>query len=214
VVVPPFPGVFSAVGLLLADVRVDKIWTQAFRSTEVDVAEVRSQFGRITSRALDELQQEGFAGEPEVRRAINMRYLGQNYEHEIELPDGEITSDSLAAAFGRFDEMHQTRYGYVIEGETIELVSFKVTAIGRRAQVPLIDSAVPTADERSERQVFFRGAGFVTTAVVHRSGLPVGERLHGPALVQEEGSTTLVSPDMTVEKTEHGSLIITLEDQS
>jgi N-methylhydantoinase A len=214
VVVPPFPGVFSAVGLLLADVRVDKVWTQAFRSTEVDAGEVRRQFERITERALGELQQEGFAGEPEVRRAINMRYLGQNYEHEIELPEGEITSDSLAAAFGRFDEMHQTRYGYLIEGETIELVSFKVTAIGRRTEVPLIDNAVATEHERGERQVFFRGSGYVTTAVVHRSALEAGQRVQGPALIQEEGSTTLVSPGMAVEKTEHGSLIITLEDQS
>jgi N-methylhydantoinase A len=214
VVIPPFPGVFSAVGLLLADLRVDKVWTQAFRSTDVDAAEVQRQFARITDRALEELHTEGFEGEPEISRAINMRYLGQNYEHEIEVPDGELTPENLAAAFRRFDAMHQERYGYVIEGETIELVSFKVTAIGRRPQVDLVDTSVTTTHEQRERQVFFRGAGFVDTAVVHRSSLAVGARLAGPALVQEEGSTTLVPLGMSVEKTPHGSLVISLEEQS
>ena len=49
-----------------------------------------------------------------------MRYLGQNYEHELELPDGEVTEQTLADAFARFAEMHEHRYGYAIEGETID----------------------------------------------------------------------------------------------
>ena len=85
VIVPQHPGVFSALGLLLADIRVDKVWTQAFRSNDVDAPLVNRQFERITERALAELRQEGFAGEPEIRRAINMRYFGQNYEHEVEI---------------------------------------------------------------------------------------------------------------------------------
>lgn len=209
VIVPPFPGVFSAVGLLLADLRVDKIWTQAFRSTDVDAAEVERQFVRITGRALDELRQEGYADEPEIRRAINMRYLGQNYEHEIELDTGALTDDALEAAFARFGEMHSARYGYEIEGETIELVSFKVTAIGRRPEVQLRDPGATSTREPVEAEVFFRGHGFLPTRVVHRGTLESGQRLEGPVLVQEEGSTTLVDPGMSVEKTEFGSLLIT-----
>jgi N-methylhydantoinase A len=208
VLIPPFPGVFSAVGLLLADLRVDKIWTKAFRSTEVDAAEVQRQFGLIEERAVAELRQEGFSGEPVTLRAINMRYLGQNYEHELELPDGEVTERTLAEAFARFAEMHEERYGYAIEGETIELVSFKVTAIGRRPQVQLVDAAPENVREVSRRLVYFRGLGFVDTALVHRSSLAPGEILRGPALVQEDSSTTLVAPEMTVQRTEDGSLLV------
>ena len=57
------------------------------------------QFGRITERALAELRQEGFAGEPEIRRAINMRYFGQNYEHEVEIDGGELDEAALERAF-------------------------------------------------------------------------------------------------------------------
>jgi N-methylhydantoinase A len=211
VVIPPFPGVFSAVGLLLADLRVDKVWTQAFRSTDVDPPTVQTAFDGIAERALGELRQEGYEGEAELRRAISMRYLGQNYEHEVELADGPVTDASLTRAFRRFDELHSARYGYRIEGETIELVSFKVTAIGRRPAVELVEPPAVEPHARRTREVFFRGSGFVEASVVHRATLATGDVVAGPALIEEEGSTTLVGPGMLVERHAQGSLIITTE---
>jgi N-methylhydantoinase A len=209
VIVPLLPGVFSAVGLLLADVRVDKIWTQAFRSTDVDAALVQSQFERITERALDELREEGFEGEPVVERAINMRYLGQSYEHEIPVDAGEITADALHAAFDSFGSMHRARYGYAIEGETIELVSFKVTAVGRRPEIELHEPDAPAdAAQASARQVYFAGVGWVQTVVVHRSALEREVEHAGPLVIQEEGSTTLVPPGFTARKSPIGSLLL------
>ncbi len=208
VIVPQYPGVFSALGLLLADIRVDKVWTQAFRSNSVDAEVVNRQFERITDRAIAELRQEGFAGEPEVRRAINMRYFGQNYEHEVEIDAGELDEAALERAFRGFDALHGERYGYMIEGEVIELVSFKVTAIGRR---PAVDVTAPPASghfERSIRPVYVRGTGFVDATVVHRSSLAPGERIAGPAVVEEEGSTLYVEPGMTLERHPQGALLI------
>lgn len=213
VIIPPFPGVFSALGLLLADLRVDKVWTQAFRSSDVDADEVQTQFERITERALDELRLEGYAGVPEILRSINMRYLGQNYEHEIPLPDETVTAGVLERAFASFAEMHRARYGYEIEGEIIELVSFKVTVIGRRPAVELREPArVERRPDAGTREVFFRGQGWSEALVLHRSALAVDDPRPGPALVQEEGSTTLVPPGMTVHKSELGSLILTTSD--
>jgi N-methylhydantoinase A len=209
VIVPPHPGVFSALGLLLADIRVDKIWTQAFRSNNVDATIVNRQFGRITDRALAELRQEGFAGEPEVRRAINMRYFGQNYEHEVEIEAGELDESALERAFRRFDELHAARYGYAIEREVIELVSFKVTAIGKRAALELSEADGAPHRARSERPVFVRGHGFLEAGVAHRSSLEPREVITGPAVIEEEGSTTFVEPGMTVERSEEGALVIT-----
>jgi N-methylhydantoinase A len=210
-IVPLHPGVFSALGLLLADIRVDKIWTQAFRSTHVDAALVERQFARIAERAVAELRQEGFAGEPALRRAITMRYFGQNYEHEVEMPDGALDEDLLAETFRRFEQLHAERYGYAIEGEVIELLSFKVTAIGQRPPIELAgaDGASPPAP--SERDVYFRGRGFVTSTVLHRSALEVGRPLDGPCVVEEDGATTLVEPGMRIERTPQGSLLVTTE---
>jgi N-methylhydantoinase A len=211
--VPQYPGVFSALGLLLADIRVDKIWTQAFRSNAVDARLVNRQFKQITDRALAELRQEGFAGEPQVERAINMRYFGQNYEHEVELESAELGSAvvdgaALERAFRRFDALHAERYGYAIDGEVIELVSFKVTVIGKRAPLDFSSANGATGFARSGRPVYVRGQGFVDATVAHRSSLEPGEPIAGPAVIEEEGSTLFVEPGMTVERTTQGALVI------
>jgi N-methylhydantoinase A len=208
VIVPLYPGVFSALGLLLADIRVDKIWTQAFRSNDVDAALVNRQFARITERALGELRQEGFAGEPEIRRAINMRYFGQNYEHEVEIAAGELDEAALERAFRQFDELHSRRYGYAIDGEVIELVSFKVTVIGRRPPLDVSHRNGAGRHVRSQRPVYVRGAGWLDAVVVRRSAIVAGEKLAGPAVVEEEGSTLFLEPGMTLELTPQGALAI------
>src|SRR5947208_16787805 len=98
-----------------------------------------------------------------------MRYFGQNYENEVEIDAGALDEAALDAAFRRFDAIHAERYGYLIEGEVIELVSFKVTAIGPR---PPLDLGRPERAARAEprpRDVFVRGDGFRDAIVVHRS---------------------------------------------
>ena len=208
VIVPQYPGVFSALGLLLADIRVDKVWTQAFRSNDVDAPLVNRQFDRITERAIGELRQEGFAGEPDVQRAINMRYFGQNYEHEVEIEGGELDEAALERAFRSFDALHAERYGYSIDGEVIELVSFKVTVIGGRAPLDLSRADGTAGFPRSARQVYVRGHGFLEAAVVRRSSLEPGEVITGPAVIEEEGSTTYVEPGMAVQRGAQGALLV------
>ena len=208
VIVPRYPGVFSALGLLLADIRVDKVWTKAFRSNDVDAPLVNRQFDQIAERALTELRQEGFAGEPEVRRSINMRYLGQNYEHEVEVDGSALDEAALERAFRRFDALHAERYGYAIDGEVIELVSFKVTAIGRRVPLDLSRANGAIGRPRTSRPVYVRGHGFVDAAVLHRSSLEPGEAIAGPAVIEEEGSTSYIEPGMVVERGVEGTLVI------
>jgi N-methylhydantoinase A len=212
VLVPLHPGNASAIGMLLADLRVDKVWTQAFRSTAVDAALVAAQFARIREAALAELRAEGFAGEPNVASASNMRYLGPNYEHEVPLPPEAITADSLQAAYDTFERIHAERYGYRIENEAIELVSFRATVSGRRPAPPL--RLLPDegqAAEQPDRIVHFRGHGALPTKIVRRYALPPGARLTGPCIVEEPGSTTLIEPGMRADVLPDGQLLIHVE---
>jgi N-methylhydantoinase A len=190
---------------------VDKIWTQAFRSTNVDAPLVDAQFSRITERAVEELRHEGFDGEPVLQRAVNMRYLGQNYEHEVEIEAGALNEAALARAFERFGEVHRARYGYEIEDEVIELVSFKVTAIGRRPAPRLDRPATGASGASRSSDVYFRGRGRLPAVFVHRETLRPGQRIEGPAVITEAGSTTLLEPDMSLEMSVDGSLIINTE---
>lgn len=209
VLVPIFPGNASALGMLLADLRVDKVWTQAFRSSRVDAALVARQFAGIREAAEAELRQEGFEGAPVVHCSISMRYAGQNYEHLVPVPAEPMTEEGLRAAFAGFEAIHAQRYGYRIEGEEIELVAFHVTVTGRRPSPPLV--AAPEDGDGSAvstRPVHFRGAGKLPTAIYRRYQLPAGTRLEGPVILEEFGSTTLVEPGMTVEVLPDGQLLI------
>ena len=120
-----------------------------------------------------------------------MRYLGQNYEHEVEIDAGELDDAALERSFRRFDALHADRYGYQIDGEVIELVSFKVSAIGPRRDARPHARSNDRGRRAPAREVYLRESGFVDAAVVHRASLEPGESVAGPARVEEDGSTTL-----------------------
>jgi N-methylhydantoinase A len=209
VLVPMYPGHASALGLLLADLRVDKVWTQAYRSSRVDAALVQRQFAAIREAAKQELRQEGFSGTPEVSFSISMRYAGQNYEHVVPVPAEAMTNATLQAAFAAFEAIHAERYGYAIEGEEIELVAFHVTVSGRRPAPRLRAEVGGEGSVRPvSRLVHFRGLGDVPTAVYRRYALPAGTSIEGPCILEEAGSTTLVEPGMSVTVLPDGQLLI------
>lgn len=209
VLVPLYPGNASALGMLIADLRVDKIWTQAFKSNAVDAELVQRQFDRIREAAVADLRAEGFAGEPAIAYSINMRYLGQNYEHEVAIPTEAISSGRLQEAYDAFIRVHEQQYGYAIEDEIIELVSFRVTASGSRA-APRLTATPDTSSNATERSrdVYFRGHGWLPTTIHRRYELLPGTKLNGPCILEEPGSTVLVEPEMTVETLADGQLLI------
>jgi len=209
VIVPPLPGVFSALGLLLADLRVDKVWTQSVKSTEIDIADISRRFEAIEQAAVEELRQEGFDGSVAIRRAVTARYFGQNYEHEVSLSEGAIDAMVIAQLLRSFATVHHERYGYAIEDEVIELVSFRVTAVGQRPSINLDQMNAGRSRPPTSRSVFFRGHGWTTAEVWHRSTLTVAQEVIGPALIEEAGSTTLVPPGMVLRQHPAGTLHIT-----
>jgi N-methylhydantoinase A len=209
VLIPMYPGNASALGMLLADLRVDKVWTQAFRSSRIDAALVARQFAAIREAASAELREEGFAGVPEVHFSISMRYAGQNYEHQVPVPTETMTEAMLRDALSSFEKIHAERYGYAIEGEEIELVAFHVTVTGRRSAPRLIGRGESgSSTEPTSRLVHFRGNGHIPTDVYRRYELPARTRLDGPCILEEPGSTTLLEPGMTVEVLPDRQLLI------
>jgi len=212
-VVPPFPGSFSALGLLLGDLRVDKLWTQSFRSDRVGPAEVAERFATIARAATEELRTQGFEGECELRYAINMRYLGQNYETEVEVPpidalDTSGAAEQLERAYEAFGDRHRAMYEYVIADAVVEMISFRVSAIGAIPH-PRLARVRPEPDyPDSTRRIHFAGEGLVDCRVTHRRALPIDEVLEGPLIVSEEGSTTLVEPGMHLRRTAEDVLIV------
>lgn len=212
-VVPPFPGSFSALGLLLGDLRVDKLWTQSFRSDRVGPAEVAERFATIARAATEELRAQGFEGECELRYAINMRYMGQNYETEVEVPpidalDAAGAAEQLERAYAAFHDRHRAMYEYVIADAIIEMISFRVSAIGAIPHPRLARVRPESGHLESTRRIHFAGEGMTDCRVIHRRAIPVEETFEGPLIVAEEGSTTLVEPGMRLRRTPEDILIV------
>jgi N-methylhydantoinase A len=203
VVVPPYPGLCSAIGTLLADLQVNRVLSTNHRSDSVTAAALEEGFARLAAAALEELRQEGYRGEPSIERSVSMRYWGQNYEHDVAVPDGPIDDAVLGDLLRAFDRRHEQFYGYSIGGEVIELIRFNLTVTGPvpKPTLTLRLPAGPDVTPHAERAIYFRGDGFVTTPVYRRDALPAHAHLAGPALVEDVDSTILIHPSqqMTVD---------------
>jgi N-methylhydantoinase A len=213
VVVPIYPGVVSALGAMIAEPKVNKVWSKHFRSDAIDAALVREHFDGMVTSVIEELRAEGVSAEPTVERSISMRYWGQNYEQEVPVPDGEIDDSVLAGALERFHHLHEEFYGYSISGEVIELIRFNVEARAGAHQFspPEINSNGQESKSES-RPVYFHGQGLLDCTILQRENLPAGFRSEGPLIVEEVVSTTVVPPGASLEVHPGGSLIITLAE--
>ena len=198
VLIPRWPGLFSALGLLVADLRGDLVRTVLVRVGEADL--------RLLDEILDEMAEEGVSslGEGAVAvRWVEARYEGQSYELPLELPSGlsELGPDRIRRAFG---EKHEAVYGYSMERE-VEIVTLRVTAVvparGLELRPP---RRKPGEPER--REVFFSNHGWEEALVYRRGELP--DAIEGPAVVEEYDSTTLVPPGWTLEVDGLGNLVL------
>jgi N-methylhydantoinase A len=211
IIVPLYPGLCSAFGTLIADFQVDKIFSQRFRSSDINAAEVDKLFGKMVKSAVAELRDEGYRGKHVVQRSISMRYAGQNYEHDVRIAAGAITRQKLEAVFEEFHNLHQKFYGYSISREVIELIRFNVKVVGASKAPRLKDIAkgkLPAPIRK--RPVYFKDKGYIPCPVFSRSSLPSGSKLKGPAVLEEEDSTILLHPGSTLTVNRKGVITIAL----
>ena len=212
VLVPTGPGNFAALGSLISDIKQDFVKTRTLLPRRLpSFAEISDGLDRLEADARRSLEAEGVApGNFSARRALGMRYLGQSWEIEVDVPPEMSTVDALEEAF---HDTHERRFGHRNDGET-EVVSFRLTGIGRERKPAFGVRSVPgdIAGARIEtRAVFFSGR-FLDTPVLDRGRLPAGASLAGPAIVEEEGATTVVPPDWRFRVLDSGDLMLERDD--
>jgi N-methylhydantoinase A len=200
VVVPIYPGLASAFGALIAAPKVNKLWSKHFRSDSTDAATVDEHFEDLVATVIAELRAEGYSGAAQVARSISMRYWGQNYEQDVPVPEGKVTPALLQQTLTAFHRLHEQFYGYVIGGETIELIRFNVEATGELAppSLPSLPEDGRAGGRQVTRPVFFQGHGLIDCPIVQRQDLHAGCRSEGPMVIEEIVSTTLVHPAQRV----------------
>lgn len=214
VLVPERPGVFSAVGLVMADIRHDFVQTRVARGADITVAHLGPLFAELDAEAREALARDGV---PEaarrLQRSADFRYLGQAYEVNVPVPEGEIDARTIEAIVQGFHDQHKQLYAHNHPDKPVEFVSGRVAGIGLTSVPPLKGQArqAGPATPKEHRPVYFdEAAGFVDTAVYDRDGLAAGASFEGPAIVEQFDTTTVIHPGQRAEVDEFGNLLIVI----
>ncbi|OXM75245.1 MULTISPECIES: hydantoinase/oxoprolinase family protein [Amycolatopsis] len=217
VVVPRAPANFSAWGILSSDYREDAVLTRVLPWEETRRAEVVKILTSLADQAADQVAQYGFTGDSLITTfQLDMRYAGQ--DATIPVPVEREWLDSGDALLPRVRESfvgaHRRLYGHGAADADLELVHCRARVVGPVTEPdwPVWTPREP-AQPREIRPVYF-GQGFTDTVIYERDALATGQRVPGPAIVEEWTTTTVVPPGWTLEIDDLGTMIITrTEDQ-
>ena len=213
VIVPLYPGVFSAIGLLLSDVKHDYVRSKLAPLSDVTPDEVNGIFDALMAQALAELRSDGFARDHiRIERALDMRYAGQGYEIAVPCTAAPLRLTELKALRISFDQQHRSMFGHMAPQEPVEIVSYRVRGIGLLTPVELPKFARTGAALedawRSTRRVRFDGAD-CDCPVYRRSQLDIGSSIAGPAILEQLDCTTVIRPGQVARVDEWKNLIVT-----
>ena len=211
VLVPPNPGILSALGVAIADIVKDYSRTVMVKDQEVDRGRLEAEFARLEQQAWEDISGEGLEVERfAARRSLDVRYIGQSYELTVDYPAGR--RDLRRALSTDFHKAHRQRFGYADPSEPVEVVNL------RMKMVMPVDKPLPEPEERGgedpgsarvgEATVVFP-EGPVEAPSYLRERLRCGNRVPGPALVLQMDSTTVIPPGWVAEVDRWGNLVVT-----
>jgi N-methylhydantoinase A len=212
--VPPSPGVTSALGLLVGDLQHPFVQSYIRPTDRADLAHVNAVLADFERRGRGVLASEGVpADRMRFVRQLDVRFVGQSYELTVELPHYPLDADGLAALNAAFRAAHRKAYGYAADDEPTELVNVRTTAVGAVRRPARRELAEGGPDSRAalkgRREVYFHEAGGLTPCDVYdRYKLKAGNRLAGPAIVEEVDSTTVIHPGYAATVDRFGNMLI------
>jgi N-methylhydantoinase A len=215
VIVPLYPGVYSAIGLIMSDVKHDYIQSRMQPLSELTVETVEAMFARLEASAAEELRADGFAPERiRIERALDMRYAGQGYEIAMPSSAESLHTDGLPGLRRQFDAQHRAMFGHMAPEEPVEVVSYRVRGLGLvpRVEMPRFKPAGGTLADarRAIRAVRFDGRDLICP-IYQRENLDVGLIVPGPAVLDQLDCTTVIYPGQAARVDEWKNLIVTQE---
>jgi N-methylhydantoinase A/oxoprolinase/acetone carboxylase beta subunit len=217
VVVPNYPGVTAALGLLATDMVYEYVSTVYQRFSAIDGEGVQRAFEELEEQARRQLEEDGLpADRILIQRVADCRYLGQGYELRLDVPSGAIDDTWLKKVRADFDDIHEREYSRRFEDSDMEIPNVRVRGIGLMPPLDVPEAeAGGSADDalRYERDAWFRVGGDlkqVPTRFYDRTALKAGNELEGPAIVNQYDSTTVVPPGLTARIDRFGNVVIAI----
>ena len=214
-IVPRAPGHFCAFGMLHSDLRYDFVRTWFTRLADASFQDIERVYEALVAEGRRALERSGvLPARVALAYAADMRYVGQEHPVTVDLSASVFKRRDRDAIKRHFDEVHQRRYGTCAPAEPAEIVSLRATVTGVMRKPPLEHIAggarVPAKSAlRGRRSVYFAELGkSVLTATYARDELRTGNRIVGPALIEEHASTTVLLPGDRMRVDELGNLVV------
>jgi N-methylhydantoinase A len=215
VVVPPYPGITSAMGLLTTDLKYDAVRTQFQVRGSVVIEQFNKDLDEMEAGLTEQFRADGVKAQDIVfSRAGDLRYVGQGYELRIALPASRADAEVLEKFWRSFNETHQREFGRAFEASPIEIVNLRVTGIATLPKLQILQLPAGGSLEKAKVRVgssMFRANGKLQsfeTAFYQRDLLPTNAEISGPAIVLQKDSTTVIPPGAKAYNHETGILTI------
>jgi N-methylhydantoinase A/oxoprolinase/acetone carboxylase beta subunit len=216
VLVPSYPGVTAALGLLATDMVYEYVSTVYQRLSKLDAAALGRVFEELEEQARAQLERDGIPSDRVlIQRVADCRYLGQGYELRVDVAAGAIDSEWAAKLRADFNDIHEREYSRRFEEADIEIPNIRVRGVGVQPALETLEvehgPESPDAGLRYEGEAWFRVDGKldkVPTRYYDRASLRAGNRLLGPAIVNQYDSTTVVPPGISARVDRFGNIVI------
>ncbi len=216
VIIPRAPGHFSAFGMLFSDLRYDFVRTWFISLENMDFDQFEAVYLDLEQDGRDAIAASAISPrEITTRRSLDMRYVGQEHSVTVDIPQQYFLARDRAAIKTLFDAEHAQRYGTSAPSEPAEVASLRTTVTGivEKPGIERIargDVTPPALARSGKREAYFESTGFVETQTFARDALLAGNRIEGPALIEEHASTTVLLPGERLEVDDFGNLVISI----
>ena len=199
VIVPPMSGNFSAVGLVVADIQHDYVRTYAKKAPDIDPAQLFAVFREMEDAGMQQLAEERVPRDAfETTWSADLRYEGQSWELNTPIERAErLDKEAIRKITEDFHRLHEQVYSYAEPAEVVEFINLRVRVLGKNPTLSLPKEEgggdVASVQWKEMRRVYLEQGGWQEIPIYERDQLPVGARIPGPSIVEEQISTTLIS---------------------
>jgi len=215
IVIPAIhPGVFSAWGMLLSDIKHDLINTNVVRLDRKNIKTINETYKNLEKKLFRIYADEGIdVGSVVIYRFADMRYYGQEHTVKVPIFSGDIREDDVGKIIGRFHEYHEREYNFRLNSPA-EIVNFHVTGIVKAKKLPLQEvENGGSMNTKEERDVYVHGSS-LTLPVIERAGMPRNTKIDGPVIIEDPTSTILVLKSQVLTSDKYGNIIIVRKEIS
>jgi N-methylhydantoinase A len=218
VLIPPYPGISAAIGLLTTDIKYDRLATEFMVTGAVDYSRLNEDLTRLEAEVTEQLARDGIPGDAvRVERAFDCRYVGQGYELRIPVSSGELGDRELEGVWSAVHERHRAEYGHAFPDNPIEIVNARVSGVGATPRMPPLtvsaeqDLEAAVVDERPVSFVLDGDVDTLRTRFYERTRLPTDTPIEGPAVILQTDTTTLLEPGSRASLDPASNLLLTID---